>query len=225
MVTHDSGEYELLDRLAEEFAQRYRRGERPSLKEYLDKYPDLAGEIRDVFPAMVEIEQAEEDRPEPSEQTGAGPVPPPRQVGEYRILREVGRGGMGAVYEAEQLSLGRRVALKPLPFATTLDAKQLQRFKNEAHAAAHLHHNNIVPVYATGCERGVHFYAMQFIEGQTLAAVIRELRRGPGEPVGESEPAATPHGPGTAGGAETLARAGLATEGPRRGRDYFRRVA
>jgi hypothetical protein len=75
-----------------------------------------------------------------------------------------------------QISLGRRVALKILPFAAALDAKQLQRFKNEAQAAAHLHHQNIVPVYAVGCERGVHYYAMQFIEGETLAALILELR-------------------------------------------------
>ncbi len=83
---------------------------------------------------------------------------------------------MGVVYEAEQISLGRQVALKVLPFASTLDAKQLQRFKNEAQAAAHLHHQSIVPVYATGCERGVHYYAMQFIEGQTLATFIAQLR-------------------------------------------------
>src|SRR5262249_5494147 len=87
-----------------------------------------------------------------------------------------GRGGMGVVYEAEQISLGRRVALKVLPFASTLDPKQLQRFKNEAQAAASLHHTNIVPVHATGCERGVHYYAMQFIECHTLAQLIAEMR-------------------------------------------------
>ena len=65
---------------------------------------------------------------------------------------------MGVVYEAVQISLERRVALKVLPFAAALDARQLQRFKNEAHAAAQLHHTNIVPVYAVGCERAVHFY-------------------------------------------------------------------
>src|SRR6266487_1541821 len=100
----------------------------------------------------------------------------PMLLGDFRILREVGRGGMGVVYEAEQISLGRRVALKVLPFAAALDAKQLQRFKNEAQAAAHLHHQNIVPVYAVGCERGVHYYAMQFIEGRTLKALVVELR-------------------------------------------------
>src|SRR5262249_35104069 len=93
---------------------------------------------------------------------------------------QIGRGGMGIVYEAVQISLGRRVALKVLPFAGALDSKQLQRFKNEAQAAAQMHHTNIVPVFGVGCERGVHYYAMQYIEGQTLAAAIRGLR-------GESE--------------------------------------
>jgi serine/threonine protein kinase len=93
------------------------------------------------------------------------------------MLREIGRGGMGIVYEAEQISLGRRVAMKILPFAAAMDPKHLQRFKNEAQAAAQLHHTNIVPVFGVGCERGVHYYAMQFIEGQTLAAVIAELRQ------------------------------------------------
>ena len=99
------------------------------------------------------------------------------QLGEFRLLREVGRGGMGVVYEAEQLSLQRRVALKVLPFAAAIDAQRLQRFKNEALAAAHLCHENIVPVYAVGADLGVHYYAMQFIEGQSLATLIGELRR------------------------------------------------
>ena len=98
------------------------------------------------------------------------------ELGDFRIVRQVGRGGMGVVYEAEQLSLRRRVALKVLPFAATMDPKQLQRFRNEALAAASLHHEHIVPVYAVGCERGVHYYAMQFIEGQTLAQVILASR-------------------------------------------------
>jgi serine/threonine protein kinase len=93
-------------------------------------------------------------------------------LGEYRLIREVGRGGMGVVYEAEQRSLRRRVALKVLPWAAAMDPKQLQRFKNEALAAASLKHDHIVSVYAVGCERGVHYYAMEFVEGQTLAAVI-----------------------------------------------------
>src|SRR5262249_58108202 len=98
-------------------------------------------------------------------------------LGDFHLLGEVGRGGMGIVYEARQVSLHRRVALKVLPFAAVTDPKQLQRFQVEAQAAAQLHHTNIVPVFAVGCERGVHYYAMQFIEGETLAHVIDELRR------------------------------------------------
>src|SRR5262249_24590329 len=93
-----------------------------------------------------------------------------------RILREVGRGGMGVVYEAEQLSLRRRVALKVLAFAAVLDPRHLQRFQNEARAAACLHHPNIVPVYGVGAHRGVPYYALQFIAGPTLASLIQDLR-------------------------------------------------
>ena len=99
-----------------------------------------------------------------------------RTLGDFRIIRELGRGGMGVVYEAEQISLGRRVALKVLPFAGVLDERQLKRFKLEAAAAAALKHPNIVSVYCVGCERSVHFYAMEYIEGQTLADVIEGLR-------------------------------------------------
>jgi serine/threonine protein kinase len=97
-------------------------------------------------------------------------------LGDFRLLREIGRGGMGVVYEAEQVSLRRRVALKVLPFAAALDPRQIQRFKNEVLAAAQLRHENIVPVYAVGEERGVHYYAMQFVAGWSLAALIAELR-------------------------------------------------
>ena len=98
-------------------------------------------------------------------------------LGDYRLVREIGRGGMGVVYEAVQLSLGRHVAVKVLPMAAALDPRRLQRFRNEAQAAAGLHHAHIVPVYAVGSDRSTHFYAMQLIDGRTLAEVIRELRQ------------------------------------------------
>src|SRR5262249_3191279 len=103
-------------------------------------------------------------------------IQPTLPLGDYQIVREIGRGGMGVVYEAQQLSLGRRVALKILPFALTFDVRQLQRFRNEAQAAAQLQHPHIVPVYAIGYDRGVHYYAMQLIEGKTLAEVIADLK-------------------------------------------------
>ncbi len=100
-------------------------------------------------------------------------------LGEYRIIREVGRGGMGVVYEAEHLPLGRRVALKVLPSTASLDPRQRQRFQVEAQAAALLHHEHIVPVFGIGCDQGIHYYAMQFIEGRSLTDVIRSLRPAP----------------------------------------------
>src|SRR5262249_54026576 len=123
-------------------------------------------------------------------------------VGDFRILGEVGRGGMGVVYEAEQISLDRRVALKVLPLAATMDPRQLQRFQNEARAAACLHHPHVVPVHGAGRARGVHYYAMQLISGRSLAAVIEELRGRP------ASPSAARHTPGPAAGASTASAAG-----------------
>ena len=98
-------------------------------------------------------------------------------MGDYRVLREIGRGGMGVVYEAEQISLGRRVALKVLPRHTSGNRMIEERFRREARAAARLHHTNIVPVFEVGQEEDIRFYAMQFIQGQSLDLVIGELHR------------------------------------------------
>jgi serine/threonine protein kinase/Flp pilus assembly protein TadD len=99
------------------------------------------------------------------------------RLGDYRIVREVGRGNMGVVYEAEQVSLGRRVALKVLPFASAIDPRQRQRFLIEAQAAAQLHHPHIVPIFAADSDHGVHFYAMQFVDGKSVAELLTEFRR------------------------------------------------
>jgi serine/threonine protein kinase/WD40 repeat protein len=172
MTAPKTEDYDLFDRLAEEFAQRYRQGERPALQEYIDRHPQLDEAIRELFPALVQMEQGEQARRDfaPS---GALQL---QQVGDYRILREVGRGGMGVVFEAEQQSLGRRVALKVLPPATSRDTRSLLRFRREARAAARLHHTNIVPVFEVGQAGDTCFYAMQFIPGQGLDVVIEELR-------------------------------------------------
>jgi eukaryotic-like serine/threonine-protein kinase len=171
-----SADYGRFDELAEEFATRFRRGERPSLQEYIDRCPELADEIRELFPALVE--QADEVQQEPlGVAEAAVALPPLGQVGDYRVLREIGRGGMGVVYKAEQVSLGRRVALKVLPRQVSKDLKTLARFRREARSAAQLHHTNIVPVFEVGKAGDVSFYAMQFIQGQGLDLVVNELRR------------------------------------------------
>ncbi|HYH65734.1 MAG TPA: protein kinase, partial [Urbifossiella sp.] len=177
-MTDSSADRDPLDRLAEEFVSRLRRGEHPAIDDYAARHPELAEQVRELFPALVEMEQL---KPAPGDHTGAfeaaaDPTDPDR-VGEFRILRRVGHGGMGVVYEAVQESLGRHVALKLLPAEAIADPKRLERFRREARAAARLHHTNIVPVFGVGEADGRHFYAMQFIPGHPLDAVITEVRR------------------------------------------------
>jgi serine/threonine-protein kinase len=166
---------DLLGHLADEFLERYRRGEQPPLTEYTARHPELAEAIREMFSALVMLEDV---RPTPQAPAGAprGAAAPSR-LGEYRIIREIGRGGMGVVYEAEQESLGRRVALKVLPPGATAHPGQVERFQREARTAARMHHTNIVPVFAVGEEEGTHYYVMQYIEGRPLDEVLTELRR------------------------------------------------
>ncbi|MCA9237359.1 MAG: serine/threonine protein kinase [Planctomycetales bacterium] len=141
-------------------------------------HPALAADIREFARSIEQLHRAAQGAATPEDATrGPSVASPESRLGDYRIVRELGRGGMGVVYEAEQISLTRRVALKVLPFAAMWDRKQLTRFQNEARAAAQLHHPHIVPVFGVGQERGVHFYAMQLVQGQSLDRLILELRR------------------------------------------------
>lgn len=173
-----SADRDPLEVLAEDFVERFRAGERPSLTEYARRMPDREEEIRDLFPALVEMEQL---KPVTRELTtgrqAAADSTPPAMLGDFRIIGEVGKGGMGIVYEAVQESLGRHVALKVLPAHAFTDPVRLERFRREAKAAAKLHHTNIVPIFGTGEADGRYYYAMQFIRGHALDAVIDEVRR------------------------------------------------
>jgi tetratricopeptide (TPR) repeat protein len=185
-----------LGQLADEILQRFRRGEKPALTEYTGRHPELAEQIRELFSALLLLEEVR-----PGQQTviGTGAMPggggPPRRLGEYRLVREIGRGGMGIVYEAEQESLGRRVALKVLAPGALHDARHVERFQREARAAARLHHSNIVGVFGVGEDEGTHYYVMQYIEGRPLDEVLAELRklRAAGDRPGS--PRASPAGP------------------------------
>jgi hypothetical protein len=169
--------------IAEEFLARLRAGEKPTLEEYIAKYPELAAPLKtclaglEVVHGLVREGHAiVQELPTPRGEHQ------PKVLGDFQIVCEVGAGGMGVVYEAIQISLRRRVALKVLSFAATLQQRQLQRFLNEAQAAAHLHHPHIVPVFAVGSERGVYYYAMQFIDGVSLAELLAQLRASQGIP-------------------------------------------
>jgi tetratricopeptide (TPR) repeat protein len=202
-------------------------GRPPDRDEFLARHAAVAGALAKCLDGL-EFIRAAAPRLHAS---AASSLPPPPvdaegRLGDFRILREVGRGGMGVVYEAEQISMGRRVALKVLPFAAVMDPRHLQRFKNEARAAGSLQHPNIVPVYIVGSERGVHYFAMQFIEGQTLAALIRQLRQS-----ASPEEATTAYSPAdglgnpTAATAPAARQSTLANSTPPKGRQHFRQVA
>jgi serine/threonine protein kinase/WD40 repeat protein/Flp pilus assembly protein TadD len=179
-MAHDESIPDPINLIAEEFLDRYRRGEQPDLSEYSRRFPELAGRIREVFPVLVLMEAAGANGE--SDETMSGPSAPIaakklERVGGYRIIREIGRGGMGVVYEAEQLALGRHVALKVLPLHAARQGAGLERFRREARAAAKLHHTNIIPVFEVGEDGDVYYYAMQFIHGQPLNQVLDEVRR------------------------------------------------
>ena len=170
--------------VVEEYMQDLDAGRVPDRQSYLSRYPELTLAIRqcleglDLVRGGIAAQDSQQSGADNDAERPAGTVGRlSRPLGDFQIVREIARGGMGVVYEAVQLSLGRRVALKVLPFAGALDEHRLQRFKNESQAAALLHHTHIVPIYAVGSDRGVHFYAMQLISGQSLAVVIEQLRQ------------------------------------------------
>lgn len=211
----------------EEYLAALEAGRRLDRQRFLERHSAIAGALAECLDGLQFVHAAAPRTPRLDRDAPSLPddVQPALPLGDFWLRREIGRGGMGVVYEAVQLSLGRRVALKVLSFAATLDPKQLQRFKNEAQAAAHLNHPHIVPVHAVGCERGVHYYAMQYIEGQSLAALITELRpeasdaiSGRDEPTGDLVPIA-PSAPATS------TRAALATERSTPNREFFRHGA
>ena len=209
---------ELIAKVAGEFFEQRAVGEKPYVEDFAKRYPEIADHIRRTFPALEFV----------GDSTHAGnlemPVERPNErLGDFRISGELGRGGMGVVYEAEQLSIGRRVALKVLPFAALADHRAIARFRNEVRAAATLEHPNIVTVHSVGEERGIHYFAMQLIRGQSLAEVIHEIRK-------LREPAKATSG-SDSGSVDSLARdtkpiAQASTSVPTAsGNQFYRRVA
>ena len=170
---------EFLSDLLDEFRARIGTGSPFTVEEFIEEHSEFATELRNLLPVAEvlaglsgqAISRPSSDSPAIDPLTGT--------LGDFRLLRELGRGGMGIVYEAEQISLGRRVAVKVFPFAALLDSRQLERFKTEARTAAMLQHPNIVKVLSVGSDRGVHFYAMELIRGQSLARFIDQIREAP----------------------------------------------
>ena len=187
-----------LAQIMNEYLEMLEDGRQPSRQQLLAKHPQLAEQLGQCLDGIDLLHMADNDVRSGDDHEAHDIIQPLATLGDFRIVRQIARGGMGIVYEAEQLSIGRRVALKILPFAALLHGGQLQRFRNEARTAGTLHHPNIVPVYSVGTERGVHYYAMHLVDGPSLAEVLNDLKKSsgvdlpeangfPADPRGDSE--------------------------------------
>ena len=177
------------EELADEFVLKLRGGQSPSIEHYAQAYPEHAAMIRSVFPSLMIVEKVSAKVTNESIAptlcaTRSDPTQfVPKAFDDFEILQCIGQGGMGVVYEAIQGSLQRRVALKVIHAQASASPRSRERFRREAESAAGLHHTNIVPVYGSGEDHGLQYYAMQLIHGSTLADVIVSLRARLGESV------------------------------------------
>lgn len=169
MISDDTTDlYASVDVLASDFIARYRTGDRPTIEEYAFRHPELSESIHQVFPLVLSIEKVKVDQQSAADGSATLAGREIKQLGDFRIVREIGRGGMGIVYEAVQESLGRVVAIKVLPKQSLLDDEALERFHHEAKTAAAMHHTNIVPIFGTGASDGTHYLVMQLVRGSAL---------------------------------------------------------
>ncbi len=169
---HQDSSRNPLEILAAEFSAACRRGDTPSIDDFVSRLSEQRDEARALLQSIALFERVSEQeatRFATQRRTTVRQLQQPEQLGDFRIISEIGRGGMGVIYEAEQLSLKRRVALKVLTVSSTESSKQRERFQREAEAIARLHHTNIVPVYGSGAQDGVHYFAMQLIDGKPLS--------------------------------------------------------
>lgn len=169
-----------LDEVADEFVKEYRQGESPSINDYAERYPEYAQDIRELFPTLVLLERGGKREVLSDLSSLGGPddhSPCPTKLADYTIIREIGRGGMGVVYEADDPALGRRVALKVLRASPGNEEQAIRRFHREAKMAAQLHHTNVVPVFGTGTAEDKFYYVMQYIPGTSLDQLLSEFNR------------------------------------------------
>jgi hypothetical protein len=171
-------DFDPLNRLAEEFVASWREGNQPSIEEYVAHHPNLAEGIRSVFPSLIFLERNKPDRSAPeiaklsNQPVSSGLLP--ERLGDIHLVHELGRGGMGIVFEAWQESLGRRVAVKVLPGSVLHDDRTRQRFLREARAIGRLRHPHIAQIHAVGEQDGVLYYVMDLIDGAGLDQLVTQ---------------------------------------------------
>ncbi len=176
-TSNSSANYVLLTRLADEFAARYRAGERPTLEDYIDRYPELADEIGELFPAMVEIEQVKDDHEEVTLPLAVPLSPRSSSSATFASSAKSARGAWALSMRRSKSRSDVTSRSKVLPKSMLVDANAKRRFEREAKSAAKLHHTNIVPVFGVGEQDGMPYYVMQFIQGLGLDEVLEELKK------------------------------------------------
>jgi serine/threonine protein kinase len=225
----------LLGRLADDFTAKVRAGQMPDIDDYARQNPEIGERIRALFPTLMFLEGMAAGKLEPSGDAttlapaGSADLAPGQIFNQYRIERELGRGGMGVVYEAIHLPLNKRVALKVMPIFNGQPASHLERFLREAQTAAGLHHTNIVPVFDIGQANNVPYYAMQFIDGRGLDVLAGDGWKLKGEGSRVEQALTADHTPGSADHPPpSPADLPLATLHPApttRSADFFKRIA
>ena len=172
---------QLLEKIVDHFTARVRNGKAPDIEKYQAKYPQLKDEIQELLSSVAMIEELkQQNSSQPASLNSTmNEVTKLEKIGDYRIVRELGRGGMGIVFEAVHESLGRQVAVKVLPGRNLGDEKTRERFLREAQAAATLHHTNIVNVFGVGVEQDHHYYVMEYVEGDSLDRILKTMREEP----------------------------------------------
>jgi serine/threonine protein kinase len=166
-----------LEAVVDHFTAQYRAGHSPSIAGYQKQYPQYGEELGELLSSVAMIEGLKQQATHSIEPAHSDPLLDQlRELGDYCLLRELGRGGMGVVFEAIHQSLGRRVAVKVLSQRLANDPRAVQRFRWEAGAAAKLHHSHIVTVFGVGFSQGYHYYVMEFVEGWSLAEIMNRLK-------------------------------------------------
>jgi len=175
MMSNSDEQRDPLEVLFSEFLQRKREGDPISIEEFAIEHSELADDIRDLFPTLASLEkarssQAANDPFQTGEDISGGLM-----LGEYRLLREIGVGGMGIVYEAMQETMQRRVAVKVLPQEFSQQEVRRNRFVQEARTVAKLSYRNIVPIFDFGESNNRYYFAMRLIQGAGLDWIILRM--------------------------------------------------
>ncbi len=163
-----------IESIATKFAESIRSGRQEAIDPVVTDNPDMETELRELLPVIQKLERARQAHAERPAGLATLGSERPDHLGDFQLVRQIGRGGMGVVFEAMQTSLGRKVAVKVLPKSLLSDEHQLKRFEQEARTAGSLHHTNIVPVFGVGEDQGFHYFVMQRIHGHGLDRLLSE---------------------------------------------------